>query len=197
MIKNTTLYLMTYALTMAAFAGEGQTFNIEEDSMHETFTNLPSLLKERALKTEQTYLDEIIKKIQTPNPVAGLEEAKEYRFFYYDPIYTVEEEVTDLKGNVIASKGQIINPMAGIQNLQDLIFFDGTNPKHIQWAQSQPQAKWILITGSPFEVEETTNHDVYFDQMGALCKKFGIERVPSKISQKNERLLIEEIPCEG
>ena len=189
-------YLAISPVTNTVFASHGQTFKIEEASMQEALEKFSSTSEKKRLKMEQRHLDDRIKKIQTPTPVSGIEEAKEYHSFYYDPIYVVEEEIADLKGNIIASKGQIVSPMKDVHNLQDLLFFDGTNPKHIQWVQSHPQAKWILVKGSPFEVAEETEHDVFFDQMGALCSKFGIARAPAKVSQQGQRILIEEIPCQ-
>ena len=173
-----------------SFASHGQTFEIKEDSMLRALSNDVD-----QKEGQEKHLEEITHYINAPSPVLDINETKEYKSFYYDPIYQVKEEITGLNGEVIAQKGQIINPMDKIDTLQDLIFFDGTNLKHIKWAQTQPKAKWILIKGSPLDIEEETDHETYFDQMGMLCKKFGIKRVPTKISKEGKRILIEEIPC--
>lgn len=189
MIKTITAAAVLLAST-PSFASHGQTFEIKEDSM----TN--SLGKGMEQKKDQEkHLEEITRYVNAPSPALNISETKEYKFFYYDPIYQVKEEITGLNGEIIAQKGQIINPMDKIETLQDLIFFDGTNLKHIKWAQTQPKAKWILIKGSPLALEEETDHETYFDQGGMLCKKFGIKCVPTKISKEGKRILIEEIPC--
>jgi len=176
-------------ISSGLFATYGHTFKIEEENMAEVILKkLPSALEDTTEKT--------IARLKNPPPVPNLQEAREYRAFYFDPIYTVQEEITDLKGNIIAEKGKLINPMEKIEHLQDLILFDGTNPKHIEWAQSQEKAKWILVKGSPLEIEEESDHPVFFDQGGFICQKFAIEKIPTKISKKGSRLLIEEIPCD-
>jgi conjugal transfer pilus assembly protein TraW len=40
-----------------------------------------------------------------PPPVEGLSPATQYRSFSYDPTFTVNETITDMKGNIIARKG--------------------------------------------------------------------------------------------
>jgi len=55
---------------------------------------------------------------------------------------------------------------------------------------------WILVKGSPFELEEKKERPVYFDQGGALSEKFGIRSIPCRITQQGEKLLIEEIPLQ-
>ena len=76
-----------------------------------------------------------------------------------------------------------------------LLFFDGSNPKHIKWADSQEgEYKWILIAGDPLKLQEEKNHPVFFDQGGMYSRKFQVERVPCRITQSGEVLLVEEIP---
>lgn len=48
-----------------------------------------------------------------PMPVEGLTKAKEYRSFAWDPTFTVKETITDMQGNVIARKGDTVNPWIG------------------------------------------------------------------------------------
>ena len=108
-------------------------------------------------------------------PVEGLSEAIEYRGFFFEP-------------------GGHTGHLAGVFPLEPLLFFDGTNLDHIEWAQRQESAKWVLVAGNPIEVEERTGRTVFFDQMGVLSRQFGIEKVPSKVSQQGGKILVEEIP---
>lgn len=143
------------------YSDHGQTFEIEEDPMLSTLNGQSIDTK----KLQEEHVEEITSYINSPTPVRWLKEAEEYQFHYYDPIYQMPNDITDLDGAIIAKKGQIISPMDKIQTLQDLIFFDGANPKHVEWAKKRPKAKWILVRGSPLDIEETTNHATYFDQM--------------------------------
>ena len=59
-----------------------------------------------------------------------------------------------------------------LQLLQLVIsyFFDGSNENHVEWAKQHMEAKWILVKGSPLDLEDETNHDVYFDQQGNVLQ---------------------------
>ncbi len=176
------LFLSSFRL----FAAEGHTFSIEEAPFRPHLGSLPSI-----------NYEEIAEKAKTPPPVKGLGETTSYRAFFFDPTYTVPEDIQDSKGNYLARKGQTIDPMGYVSTLPDLIFFDGTNEEHIAWAKNYPKAKWILVKGSPVEVEELTGHLTFFDQMGGLTKRFGLENVPCKVSKKDHKILIEETPAGG
>ena len=184
------LICMSYA---GLFASHGQTFEIEEAPFGSSFSNSDANLSEM----QDKHLEEVEKYIKQPPAISWIEEAKTYRAFYYDPIYQVKEDIKTLDGKIIAQKGQILNALDNEPYVKpcDLIFFDGSNQKHIEWAKKHPQAKWILVKGSPLDLEEELDINVYFDQGGIYCKQFGIERVPAKVSVEGRRILIEEIPC--
>jgi conjugal transfer pilus assembly protein TraW len=184
------LSLMTH---MSSFASHGQVFEIEEAPFGSSFSNSDANLSEM----QDKHLEEVEQYIKEPPAVSWIEEAKTYRVFYYDPIYQVKEDITTLDGKIIAQKGQILNPLDNELSPKpcDLIFFDGSNQKHIEWAKNYPQAKWILVKGYPLDLEEKLDINVYFDQGGIYCKQFGIECVPAKVSVEGRRIVIQEIPC--
>lgn len=190
-------YIAVIALSLISnvglFASHGQTFEIEEAPFGSSFSNSDANLSEM----QDRHLEEVEKYIKEPPAVSWIEEAKTYRAFYYDPIYQVKENITTLYGKIIAQKGQILNALDNELYVKpcDLIFFDGLNKKHIEWAKKHPQAKWILVKGSPLDLEEELDINVYFDQEGIYCKQFGIECIPAKVSIEGRRILIEEIPC--
>lgn len=194
MVK-TKILLLALMTSATVFASHGRTFPIEEKPFGSDIT-IPT---EGALKKIQEKQLEMVKAyIEEPPEVKGIEETKAYRAFYYDPIFRVKEDIKTLDGRVIASQGQLINALDDptIASACDLIFFDGSNEKHIEWAKQHMEAKWILVKGSPLDLEDGTDHEVYFDQQGMYCKQFGIERVPAKVSVEGKRILIEEVLCE-
>jgi conjugal transfer pilus assembly protein TraW len=60
-----------------------------------------------------------------PTPVEGLSKAVTYRSFAWDPTFTVKETITDMKGNVVARKGDTVNPLDKVPFSQVLYFIDG------------------------------------------------------------------------
>ena len=195
MQKSKQILLITLMASTTLFANSGRTFPIEEKPFG---ANICAPTEEAIAKMQQQQLEKVKDYIKEPPAVEGIKEAKVYRTFYYDPIFRVKEDIKTLDGHIIASEGQLVNALDDpmIVSACDLIFFDGSNEKHIQWAKKNPQAKWILVKGSPLNLEDDTGHDVFFDQGGMYCRQFGIERVPAKVSVEGRRILIEEMPCE-
>ena len=196
MLNSRILLLSALIATAPLLANSGRTFPIEEKPFGEDM-QMPT--EEALLKMQKEQLERIKDYVNQPPAVQGLEEAKTYRAFYYDPIFRVKEDIKALDGRLIASEGQLVNALDDptIASACDLIFFDGSNENHVDWAKKHPKAKWILVKGSPLDLEDDTNHDVFFDQQGMYCKQFGIERVPAKVSVEGRRILIEEVPCEN
>lgn len=193
-IINLLFILPTFLITPKALqATYGKTFEIEEAPFGESFLNSDVDIE----KMQEEHLEKIKDYVKDPPAVQGLEEAKQYRAFYYDPIFRIRETVKTLDGQVLAEEGQLINALdyPQLAKRSDLIFFDGSNEKHVEFAKQYPEAKWILVKGSPLDLEEAFDKDTYFDQNGMYCKQFGIERVPAKVSVEGRRILIEEIPC--
>ena len=142
--------------------------------------------------------DQYVSRFNNPCSVEGLKEAKVYRSFYIDPTICTDQEIKDHEGHVIVSKGTCINPLESVFHLDALLFFDGSNPRHLEWARNQNQlVKWVLTKGKPMEVEEKESHPVYFDQFGVLVKKFGIKHLPARVSKDGLKLKIEEFPIGG
>jgi conjugal transfer pilus assembly protein TraW len=116
------------------------------------------------------------------------------RIFNFDPTICLNEDIKDQTGKVIVQKGTRINPLERNSLRADLLFFNGNDPKQIEWAKKQ-RGIWILTEGKPLEIEEREDRPVYFDQAGYLTGKLGIKSLPASVRQVGKKLTIEEIPC--
>lgn len=175
----------------------GNTFPIAEESMIRFFSRategLPSELLE---KRQEEAKRRLVHQAQHPQPVPRLKEANEYRSFHFDPSFTSKEEIKGSNGKVIVLAGTKVNPLETISLSTGLLFIDGENNIHIEWARKQiGNYKWVLIKGSPIALEQKERRPVYFDQRGWLTSYFQIQHVPAKVSQDGTFLLIEEIPA--
>lgn len=194
-----TLIFCNFFLSCIASAKDlgsyGQTFPIMEKSLLQYLKERLQSLSENDLINMQKYIQkQYVQKITHPIPVK-LSEAKIYRQFHYDPTICSFNEIKNRKGEVIVPIGKCYNPLENVTLSEELLFFDGTNPKHMNWAK-QNQGKWILTKGAPIEIENSEKKAVYFDQMGKITSQFGIKCIPAKVSQDGLRLKIEEIPCQ-
>lgn len=52
----------------------------------------------------------------------------------YDPGMTLDHDVSDTKGNLIAKAGQRVNPLDLVTVRQAMVFIDGDVPEQVEWA---------------------------------------------------------------
>lgn len=182
------------------FGKKGQNFEVKEediaDAIMKKISDKLSNPDQNFEKKMQEATDKMIANFGNIKPVEGLVEATEYHVSYYDPIVALEEDIKLPFGKLLAKKGQKIDPTKHTGNPDfGCIFFDSTNPKHLEWAKQQDHFyDWVLVKGNPIELEEQEDRLVYFDQFGSLVKKFKIKQIPCRVSPHGKMLKIEEIP---
>ncbi|ORJ49394.1 type-F conjugative transfer system protein TraW (plasmid) [Kluyvera intermedia] len=132
-----------------------------------------------------------------PEPVAGLTPATKDRAFRYDPTFTVNETIRDMRGNVIARAGDKVNPLDKVPFSETLFFIDGDNPVQMTWIRQQLSGqqnfKVILVNGNIRDTSLALDEPVYFDQYGTLTTKFGFEHTPVRITRDDRWLRVEEV----
>jgi conjugal transfer pilus assembly protein TraW len=203
------LMMMILSLTFLNakdFGCMGETFSIQEESLLSVIQKkLETLSKEGKLKDLE---NEIKKKIQhtlkNPNPVLNVTHTKVEAIHMYDPSITVKSDLKDSQGNIFHKKGDVVNPLKTVSMTKPLLFIDGDEESHIEWAKQKIKhnrlSKVILVKGKPFDIkienEDPTigkyDHAIYFDQHGILTKKLDIKNVPAIVSQKGDLLEVRE-----
>jgi len=183
----------------------GEVFPIDEKSLLEVIqTKLLALKESGDLETHQKAIAAKTKeKVMRPDPVAGVHKTTKPRVFAYDPSITVPYDLKDHQGRVFHHKGTKVNPLDA-HTFTPFLFVDGDDPEQVAWAVKEHQLavsnhkpKIILMKGAPFDLSKKIELPVYFDQSGALVKKFGINQVPARVFQQDKQLLIEELILEG
>jgi conjugal transfer pilus assembly protein TraW len=56
----------------------------------------------------------------------------------------VKETITDMQGNVIARKGDTVNPLDKVPFSQVLYFIDGDDKEQVNWIRSKSPGKQTL-----------------------------------------------------
>ncbi|WP_256215477.1 type-F conjugative transfer system protein TraW [Sphingobium sp. AP50] len=131
-----------------------------------------------------------------PNPVSGITPTDQPRTWDYAPSVTLEQDVRDHKGQLIAAAGQRINPLDFVTIRQELVFIDGDNDAQMEWATARytdVQAKIILVSGSAIEEMTRRQRRFYFDQEGRLTGKFGIDHTPAVVKPAGKVMRVSEI----
>lgn len=181
----------------------GNVFEPAEQDMLVFIQNRLSAMEESGemdrLKNEA--IERVKRNAVRPPPVAGLTPAITYRTFSYDPTFTVNETITDMQGNIIARRGDRVNPFDKVPYNQTLFFIDGDNRDQVAWLKPQldnaGNFKIILVNGNIKEASDALDERIYFDQAGVLTTKFGFEHTPVRVTRDDQVLKIEEIPVKG
>ncbi len=177
----------------------GQTYKIKEEDPIEYIKNRLKVLEATGelAKHNQVILDKTKESLENPKPVANIMHTKERRVVFYDPRYTVEEDIKEHSGQIIYKKGYTFNPLDKVSFGEPLIFIDGDNEAQLKFAFGDyfqnAFPKIILVKGSPLKIEKETGKRVYFDQHGVLTQKLGIRQVPAIVTQDGSKVKISEI----
>ncbi|WP_150294385.1 type-F conjugative transfer system protein TraW [Sphingobium estronivorans] len=176
----------------------GQSFPVIEPDLLAT---IEARLKGRQASGEMArmnaaFAQRVEAKVRRPDPVVGITPAREARSWQFDPTVTLEQDIRDSQGRLIAAAGQRINPLDFVRLSQDLVFIDGDDPAQMAWATgrySDARAKIILVSGSPIEEMTNRKRRFYFDQEGRLTGKFGIQHVPAVVSPAGKVMQVSEL----
>ncbi|WP_313107973.1 MULTISPECIES: type-F conjugative transfer system protein TraW [Pseudescherichia] len=208
-MRNTLIPVALAGLVLAGSAGAkdfGTWGNVFEPAEQDMLVFIQDRLQSMEQSGEMERLkNEAINRVKRnavrPPPVAGLTPAIKYRSFSYDPTFTVKETISDMKGNIIARKGDQVNPFDKVPFSQTLYFIDGDNPDELAWVKKEiagaTDFKVILVKGNIRETSEALDERVYFDQAGIITSKLGFEYTPARVSRDDRVLKIEEIPVSG
>jgi conjugal transfer pilus assembly protein TraW len=175
------------------FGVHGTTYPIEEQDL---LVLIESKLRSMDPKTLEAHQEAVKKKmvesVRRPRPVKGITKAIATKKRYFDPSFTVEEDIFDGAGQLLHAKGTKINPLERINFLESWIFIDGDDEDQknfaLEEAKRHPKSKIILVQGTPGAQEEGVWF--YFDQGGDLCRRMGIESVPTIVQQDESQPLI-------
>ena len=176
----------------------GHTFKIiEPDLLKHILNRLHSLEAEGQIAAHQERLKKrAVQAIRRPKAVKGFSRATKKSITYYDPSMTVPYDLKDQTGQVFHQAGTRVNPLTHRPLTKKLVFIDGDDPHQVSWAIAtftEVDSKIILISGSPFDLMETYDRPIYFDQAGRITAKLGITKVPTIVSQEGVKLKREEV----
>lgn len=188
----------------AAGAGDygsiGPTYAVREPDMLEWIEQrvAAKVASGEALRYQQAQSEKIQRKLANPEPLRSVTKAGKNRTLYYDPTFTVEENIADDRGQILVAAGTSVNPLERVGLSRPLVFFDARDKSQVAFAKRyldarEGLAKPILVGGSYFELMKLWQTPVYFDQQSALIRKLGIRHVPAIVVQEGKRLRIDEI----
>lgn len=190
------IFLLLYGCTTKSKTTEitiqGKTYRFDGNEIERAFLKKASQIEHKDLSAHAEQLAQDIRSGKALKPVPGLKEATEDSSFVFNTERVLEEDILDARGDVLFAKGTKFSPKKGIKVDTGLLLFDGDNPYHVAWAEQQVgEFMWILVKGSPILLQEEKNRPVFFDQLGEITNRFTITKIPCRITQKGESILVE------
>lgn len=147
------------------------------------------------MRTENTT--KIKNAILHPATVPGYTAAITSQTRYFDPTITLDKSVTDSRGRILYPAGTRVNPLMYGGLSKRLIFIDAHDKEQVEFAlveaKKHPRDSIILIGGDWVAFSKRLGSQAYYDQAGAMTKRFELTKVPSIVSQEGLKLKIEEV----
>lgn len=215
MVKKSFL-LATYCFYYSAawavdFGISGHVYRIVEQPFLE-------MVRERLakvdIKQEQEKMQAAVREyVENPKPASGVMEAIESKEYYWDPTYIVKKDIILPCGKILYKAGTKINPLEYMKFDRRLLLIDGRQEIQVNWlvnslinemkndTQNLIKNRVILVAGKPFELQDKLrnaqlDYQVYFDQLGEIVSKLGINAVPAIAEQDGLKIKINEIGME-
>lgn len=169
---------------------QGVTYPIKERDMLELIQERAAKVDMQALETRlQNEIREHAENFKSVDAVSGLPPAREPRHYRVDLTYTVPQDITDIKGNIVYPAGHKLNPlrvMAG-QGLHYpflLLAINGERREEIEWfinsEFNNPRVKLLITDGYPYKLAESVQRPVF--QLSKLIKdRFVIQETPTLV----------------
>ena len=176
------------------FGVRGKVFAIKERSLLEVIQSRIAEAQKsgKIKKLNAQFKKRAIESVMEPKAVKGVAHATQSRTFYFDPTIACEKDILDHLGRIVVAKGTTANPLETLAWGVPMLFIDGSAPDQVAWAKAQG-GKIVLVKGRPMDLKKDYGGWFFFDQGGALVRKFGIRFVPAKVSQEGLKLKIEEV----
>jgi conjugal transfer pilus assembly protein TraW len=178
----------------------GPTYEITERDLIEVIKNKLSRMERTGelAKLHDDYKRRVIAGIEQPRSVPGIKPTETARTFYIDPTFTLDRNIQDEHGRIIYPAGTKVNPFDYDRMTKVLLFFDGSSKEQVEFAkrfmaESKLVVKPILVAGEPLKLMREWKREVFYDQGGALTRRFSITQAPAVVRQEGKRIRVDEI----
>ena len=133
-------------------------------------------------------------RLAAPPRVPGIAPATEDRSRRLDPAVTVARDLVAPDGTVLARAGTRVDPLDHVRLSRPLLLVDGTRDVEVSWALRYPEpATLVLVAGRPLALARAHRRRVFFDQGGAIARRFQVRATPSVVTQSGTWLRVTEV----
>lgn len=194
------LFLLALGVHAEDLGTVGPTYDIAERDLIEVIKDKLSRMERTGelARMQDDYRRRVVDGIERPKPIPGIRPTETTRTFYIDPTRTLDRNVVDEEGKVLFAAGTRVNPFDYDRMSKTLLFFDARSKEHVAFAkrfmaESKMPVKPILVGGEPLKLMRAWKREVFYDQGGALTRRFSIAQSPAVVSQEGKRLRVDEL----
>lgn len=191
-------YLMSLGSLYAQNLGNyGAVFPIVEQDIRQVIMEKLKIMQATGeLKEHQSkMIKRVTQQVRRPKPI-NLPTTNHPKSYTLDPSITVNQDISDAYGKIIAQKGTHLNPFTRVSFSKTLFFFNADDAQQVAWVKNHYQeyshVKFILTGGDVTNASEILGQ-VYFDWRGRLSRYFHLKHVPSIVRQQGLVWEIKEI----
>ncbi|WP_126448337.1 type-F conjugative transfer system protein TraW [Sulfuricystis multivorans] len=178
----------------------GPTYDITERDLIEVFKDKFRRMEKTGelAAMQENYKKRVIEGVERPRPVPGIKPTEVAKTHYIDPTFTLDRNVVDEHGRILYPAGTKINPFDYDRMSKVLLFFDGRDKGQVAFAkrfmaESKTPVKPILVAGEPLKLMREWKREVFYDQGGALSRRFAITQSPAVVAQEGKRIRVDEV----
>lgn len=194
------LFMLSAGLRAEDLGTIGTTYDIAERDLIEVIKGKLRNMEQTSeiARLHEDYKRRVIDGIERPKPVPGIKSTETARTFYIDPTFTLDRNIQDEHGRIIYPAGTKVNPFDYDRMTKVLLFFDGSSKEQVEFAkrfmaESKLAVKPILVAGEPLKLMREWKREVFYDQGGALTRRFSITQAPAVVRQEGKRIRVDEI----
>ncbi|NYT27876.1 MAG: hypothetical protein H0A76_08260 [Candidatus Thiodubiliella endoseptemdiera] len=188
MIKN---YFNISIIILLLFSGNSSAVSVSKGTTYEIVE--PDLLVEIKQKADQVNWKKLQKNMKLTQDITHLPIAKEDESYYHQPIVELPFEVKDKDGKILYPKGFKFNPLKYTTLPNQLIVLG--SPRHLETVSNLSSVvssddTLLIANMDTVKFIKQTGKRAFLLTENAI-KRLGIKKVPSVISQKGDRFLIQ------
>lgn len=191
------LFFSTLQLEAKDLGVKGHVFKIEEQNLLLVIQKKLSHLQATGeLSLHQELISNKIKQNIINPPILPIPQTTHERSFYYQPTFTLNQDLYGQNGKIFARKGTTVKPLEQYKLRKKWIFFNASIAAQLEYVKTNCTSnnyKLILTGGSAIELMQELKLRVYYDQSGFLSEKLGIAQVPAIVEQEGGQLKITEV----
>lgn len=191
-----TMLLVTFTAHAKSFGVIGEVFPIGERSFLALIQERLRLMSQNGEleHLNQRWVKSVAGYANRPQPL-NLKRSFKTSVHSYTPEVILDQDITDINGNILYQKGLLLNPLIQMPVYQPCwLFFNADDIAQLRWARKEmtrcTNPKLILTAGAIITAEKTLNAVIYFDQGGRITNRLNIESVPTKVTRKGHQLRI-------